>query len=72
MAEKSAAEKAGFKVGDILLSMDGQETRERDSLNRLMAGKRWGDSAVFAVRRGEQEVSLTAFFRRKPASYNFV
>jgi hypothetical protein len=31
-----------------------------------MADKRWADSAEFKVKRGADELTLKAFFRRKP------
>lgn len=66
IGEGSVAEKAGFEMGDILLSMNGIELPDRRTANRLTAGLRWGDSAVYEVRRGEETVTLTAFFRREP------
>jgi uncharacterized iron-regulated protein len=62
----SVAARAGFEPGDVLLSMDGHPVTDRETLNRLMAAKTWGDSAVFVVRRGEDERPLTAYFRRTP------
>jgi uncharacterized iron-regulated protein len=64
----SAASRAGFEAGDVLLSMDGQALVGRETLNVLIAAKQWGDSAVFVVRRGEAERTLTAYFRRAPMS----
>jgi uncharacterized iron-regulated protein len=67
MVEKgSAAARAGFEVGDVLVSMDGYPLPDRETLNRLMAAKTWGDASVFVVRRGDEERSLTAYFRRTP------
>jgi hypothetical protein len=37
---------------------------DKESVNRAMAGKRWGDAAVIGVRRGQEELTLTAVFRR--------
>jgi len=65
VAEESVAEKAGFRLGDLLLAMDGADLPDRESFNRRMAGLRWGDDAVFEVRRGEETVRLTAQFRRE-------
>jgi uncharacterized iron-regulated protein len=62
----STAARAGFEPGDVLVSMDGQPLRDRETLNRLMAAKSWGDAATFVVRRGGEERSLTAHFRRTP------
>jgi uncharacterized iron-regulated protein len=60
----SLAEKAGFKENDVLVSMDGTPIQDRETLNRLMAGKRWGDASVFVVRRGNATETLTMAFRR--------
>ena len=66
--KNSAAAAGGFEVGDTLISMDGQALANREVLNRLMAGKTWGDAAAFVVKRGEREVPLTLVFRRSPKS----
>jgi uncharacterized iron-regulated protein len=70
--DDSVAKASGFKEGDILLSMDGLTLNDRELLNRLLAEKNWGDSAMFTIRRGDQEMQLRVLFRRqetpKPAS----
>jgi len=65
VAKGSVAEDAGFRLGDVLLALDGADLPDRESLNRAMAGLRWGDSAVFEVRRDAETVRLTARFRRE-------
>ena len=55
---------AGFQVGDVLQTMDGTPLKDKETLNRLLADKRWADSAVFTVQRAGQPVTLTAYFRR--------
>jgi uncharacterized iron-regulated protein len=62
--KESAGGRAGFQVNDVILSMDGQPLRDRETMNRLLSEKRWGDSAVFEVRRDSETITLTAFFRR--------
>jgi uncharacterized iron-regulated protein len=64
VSEKTPAERAGFKTGDVLLTMDGAPLADREALNRAMAGKRWGDAAVITVRRGGETATLTVAFRR--------
>jgi len=63
--KESVAEAAGFAVGDVLLSMDGTPIDQKETFNRLMSEKRWGDSARFEVRRGEGTKTVTAHFRRR-------
>lgn len=68
--EGSPAERAGLKVKDVLLSLDGTAVTDRETLARLMAGKRWGDAAVFTLRREDAPTSVTVLLRRtaeKPA-----
>ena len=63
---KSVAERAGLAVGDVILSMDGMAVEDREALNRLVAEKKWGESARLALRRGGNPVNVTAIFRRQP------
>jgi uncharacterized iron-regulated protein len=65
VAEDSVAAAAGFAVGDTLLSLDGTPIDGKETFNRLMSEKRWGDTARFEVRRGEETKALLATFRRK-------
>jgi uncharacterized iron-regulated protein len=65
VAKDSAAAGAGFQVGDLLVAMDGAPLSNKESLNRALADKRWGDAATFTVRRGEQSLDLRAVFRRE-------
>jgi uncharacterized iron-regulated protein len=63
---ESVAAKAGFQVKDVLVSIDGVAIADREAFNRMMAKKQWGDGATFVVRRGDQDVTLKAYFRRPP------
>ena len=60
----SGAWAAGVRVGDILLSLDGIDLTDRATLNRLTAGKSWGDAVNLQVRRGEMEHQFVAHLRR--------
>lgn len=64
VSEKTPAEKAGFKAGDVLLTMDGVPVPDKETLNRLVAGRGWGDESVFTVKRGTETVTLRLAFRR--------
>jgi uncharacterized iron-regulated protein len=64
VSEKTPAEKAGFKSGDVLLTMDGAPVPDKETLNRLLAGRGWGDESIFTVRRGSETVTLRTLFRR--------
>jgi uncharacterized iron-regulated protein len=66
VAKDSVGAAAGFAVGDELVSLDGVPIVDKETTNRLMSLKRWGDAAEYKVMRGGQEVTLTAHFRRNP------
>jgi uncharacterized iron-regulated protein len=62
--EGSPAAQAGVKVGDVMQSFDGVPLTDKETFSRLMAAKRWGDSAVLVVKRGAETVTLKVVFRR--------
>ncbi len=62
--KETPAAAAGFRVGDVLLTMDGTALADRATLSRLVAGKCWGDAAQFTVRRGEETVGVPVLLRR--------
>lgn len=64
VSEKSPAEKAGAQVGDVIVSLDGTAVPDRETLNRLIAAKRWGDEAVLGVKRGGETKALRVILRR--------
>ena len=66
VAKGSPAAAAGFQVGDELVSIDGVPYTDKESANRLMSGKRWGDAVEYKLMRGGQEQALTVHLRRKP------
>ncbi|HYN44017.1 MAG TPA: PDZ domain-containing protein, partial [Thermoanaerobaculia bacterium] len=61
----SVAEAAGFRLGDVLLAMDGRPLKEKGTFNTLMSDKRWSDTASYEVKRGEEKVTLFAKLARK-------
>ena len=61
----SPAERGGLKEKDVLVSLDGSPLPDRETLARLIGTKRWGDAAVFVVRRGAENVNVTVPLRRK-------
>jgi uncharacterized iron-regulated protein len=61
----SIAARSGFQVKDQVLSLDGIAAPDRETWNRLMATKNWGDSVVVTVKRGDAEVRIDAELRRK-------
>jgi uncharacterized iron-regulated protein len=66
VSKQSVAERAGLKVGDVLLSLDGAPLASDNALRKLMAGYRWGDVAKAVIRRDGREMALDIPFRRAP------
>ena len=66
VGKETPAAAAGFKVGDELVSIDGLAYTDKETVNRLMSEKRWGDAVVYKVLRDGQEQTLTAHLRRQP------
>jgi serine protease Do len=64
VSKKSVAERAGLKVGDVLLSLDGMPISSDKTLRRLVADYRWGDVAKAVIRRDGREMPLDINFRR--------
>jgi len=60
----SIASRSGFQVDDQILSLDGISAQVRETWNRVMATKNWGDTAVVTVKRGGADVKITAELRR--------
>src|SRR5262245_13259877 len=63
--KKSSASRAGLKVGDRLLEVDGRPTADREAIRTAFADKRWGDGVRLTVRRGEENVPLDVPLRRE-------
>jgi S1-C subfamily serine protease len=62
--KSSVAARAGLKVNDVLVSMDGERLASQETLNILMARKQWGDRARLVVMRDGKEQPITVVFRR--------
>jgi membrane-associated protease RseP (regulator of RpoE activity) len=60
----SIAAQSGFQVNDQILSLDGTPTPDRESWNRMMATKNWGDTAAVTVKRNGAELTIKAELRR--------
>ena len=61
---KSVAERAGLKVGDVLLSLDGRAIASDNNLRKPLADYRSGDTAPARIRPAGAEQDLAVNFRR--------
>ncbi len=62
----SSAAEAGLLVGDVLLSLDGQDLHAPDDLLELLKGDRVGRAVELAVIRGGAPATLTATIAERP------
>ncbi len=62
--KESAAERAGLKTGDLLLTLEGEPLEHRSQLNSVLASKEWGDSLQLGIQRDAQTLEITVYFRR--------
>jgi S1-C subfamily serine protease len=57
--------RAGLKVGDLITSIDGQQLSGKETWNRVMASKEWGDVVTLGLKRGTETMELAVPLRRK-------
>lgn len=67
LVKGSGAEKAGVKVGDVVVAVGGQPTRSMDDLILQIRRKKVGDSVTLKLRRGKQTLELKVTVGDKPA-----
>jgi len=63
--KKSSAARAGLKVGDRILEIDGNSAADREAIHRAFATKRWGDGVRIKVKRGAETIPLDFALRRE-------
>ena len=61
----SPADKAGIKVGDIVLSVDGKDVRSSADLRAAMREKKEGDSVRVEVLRGRSRHTLVTTVKER-------
>ena len=62
----SAAEKAGLKVGDVIIEADGQKITSMDELNKIKNEKKIGDELKIKVNRNGKTEELTIILGEQP------
>ena len=64
----SAAEKAGLKSGDIVLSIAGQRMPTAEKLVRTIQRYKVGEKVVVLIRRGKDEKQIEATLAKRPSN----
>ena len=67
VSDDSVAQRAGIRVGDVLLHLDQSKLDSGVALRKQIAGYDWGDSALLRFERDGTVQSLDLHFRRAPA-----
>lgn len=65
VSDKSVAQRAGIKVGDVLLAFEGAPIPSDAALRRLMAAYRWADQVRVRLRRDGKDLDLDVPLRRE-------
>ncbi len=62
----SAAEKAGIRVGDVIIEVDGQEITTMDEINEIKNSKNIGDTMTIKIYRNGETRDLTLTLQEQP------
>ena len=62
----SAAEKAGLKIGDVIIQADGKDIKTMDELNEIKNSHQIGDQMTVKVNRDGEERDLTITLGEQP------
>ena len=62
----SAGEKAGIKIGDVIVEADGKKIKTMDELNEIKNAHKIGDEMKIKVNRNGQEKELTITLGEQP------
>jgi uncharacterized iron-regulated protein len=66
VSARSVGERAGLKVGDVLLAIDGAPLASDQALRRELSRYRWGDVATVRLKRDGREQDVVVPLRRLP------
>ncbi|MCS7047600.1 MAG: S1C family serine protease, partial [Gemmataceae bacterium] len=62
----SPAAKAGLKVGDVIIAVDGTKLAGAEDFDKLVRSKKPGDTLSLEVRRDEETLRLTVTLSKRP------
>ena len=62
----SAGEKAGIKIGDVIIEADGKKVTKMDELNEIKNSHQIGDEMKIKINRNGQEKELTITLGEQP------
>lgn len=62
----SAAEKAGLRIGDVIIEVEGTKVTKMDELNAIKNKKQIGDTLKLKVYRDGKEKDITVTLQEQP------
>ena len=62
----SAAEKAGLKIGDVIIEVDGKKVTKMDELNEIKNSKNIGDELKLKINRNNKEEEVSVILGEQP------
>ena len=62
----SSAEKAGIKIGDIIMSIDGIKVSTMQELNNIKNTKKIGDTVILEIYRAGEEIETSLKLGEEP------
>jgi serine protease Do len=71
ISPKSPAEKAGLKPDDVVLSINGKETPDRETLGAMVGVHKPGDKITVRYRRGGEETDVEVTLDKRPSNFPF-
>ncbi len=69
VSAKSPAEKAGLKVDDIIIAVNGKETLDRETLGATIGRNKPGETVTLRFRRDGKEDEAKATLEKRPSSF---
>jgi serine protease Do len=65
--KRGPAEKAGLKVGDIILKIDGRAIENFESFKKFESGAKLGDEVTLDLKRDDKEMSVKVKVEGRPS-----
>ena len=70
LVQDAPADDAGLQEGDVILSMDGAQTKEPYDVERALAKHKPKDTATLVIQRGRHQLHLKVSLRELPSGNN--
>lgn len=69
VAKNSSGEKAGLQEKDVVLTVSGRKVPDSETMILFLLRYRIGDEVTFTIKRGDEEMEMTATLGKRPAEF---